>query len=127
MSSAKENGRKILTELYGADWVDGMQTYIDSGAGFGPEQARWSMEFCYGTVWAREGLERKLRSCAVIGMLIGGGHLDELKHHVAIGIKNGLSKTELEEIFYTTIPYAGFPAANVAKKAMLAVFEEVGI
>ena len=42
-----------------------------------------------------------------------------------MGMANGLSRQELEEIFYTAIPYAGFPAANTAKAAMLEAFGEM--
>jgi alkylhydroperoxidase/carboxymuconolactone decarboxylase family protein YurZ len=42
-----------------------------------------------------------------------------------MGITNGLTRKELEEIFYTAIPYAGFPAANVAKAAMLQAFADL--
>jgi alkylhydroperoxidase/carboxymuconolactone decarboxylase family protein YurZ len=42
-------------------------------------------------------------------------------------MKNGLSRTEREEIFYSAILYAGFPAANAGKKAMLEAFAEMGV
>ena len=70
-------------------------------------------------------MERKLRSCVVLGMLIGLRAHDEIKYHTKMGIKNGLTRKELEEIFYTAFPYAGFPAANVAKAAMLEAFAEL--
>ena len=115
----REKGLQVLSDTLGPDMAAAIAGTADAGAGFGPEQARWTLDFAYGEVWARGGLERKLRSTAVIGMLIGQGHLEELKYHVRIGIANGLTRTELEEIFYTAIPYCGFPAANVAKAAML--------
>jgi alkylhydroperoxidase/carboxymuconolactone decarboxylase family protein YurZ len=64
-------------------------------------------------------MARKLRSCVVLGMLIAGGHHDEIRFHTKMGTANGLTRDEFEEIFLTTIPYCGFPAANVAKAAML--------
>lgn len=115
----REKGMQIVAETLGPTMATSIAQTADAGAGFGPEQARWTLDFAYGEVWSRGGLERKLRSVAVIGMLIGQGHLEELKYHVRIGIANGLTRTELEEIFYTSIPYCGFPAANVAKAAML--------
>jgi alkylhydroperoxidase/carboxymuconolactone decarboxylase family protein YurZ len=42
-----------------------------------------------------------------------------------MGMANGLTRREIEEIFYTAIPYSGFPAANAAKAAMLEAFEEL--
>jgi alkylhydroperoxidase/carboxymuconolactone decarboxylase family protein YurZ len=58
-------------------------------------------------------------------MLIALRATDEIKTHTKMGIANGLTRKEMEEIFYTAIPYAGFPAANVAKAAMLSAFAEL--
>lgn len=119
----REKGLQVLADTLGPDMAEAIAATADA-AGFGPLQAEWTIDFAYGTVWAREGLARKLRSAAVIGMLIGQGQAEELKAHVRIGLANGLTPTELEEIFYTAIPYCGFPAANTAKAAMLAVLGE---
>lgn len=121
--TAREKGLQVLADTLGPDMAEAIAATADA-AGFGPLQAEWTIDFAYGTVWAREGLARKLRSAAVIGMLIGQGQAEELKAHVRIGLANGLTRTELEEIFYTAIPYCGFPAANTAKAAMLAVLGE---
>ena len=125
MESAREKGLAIFREVYGDEMAAGIERYIASGEGFGVEQAEWTIDWAFGSVWARAGLERKLRSCAVLGMLIGGGHRDEIRFHTRMGIANGLTRTELEEIFLTAIPYCGFPAANLAKAAMLEAFLEL--
>ena len=124
-SKAHERGLAIFREVYGDAMAEGISAYIAGAQGFGVEQARWSLEWAFGSVWTREALARKLRSCVVLGMLIGGGHREELRFHTRMGIANGLARTELEEIFYTAIPYCGFPAANTAKAAMLEVFAEI--
>jgi alkylhydroperoxidase/carboxymuconolactone decarboxylase family protein YurZ len=125
MSETEEAGLKIFAEIYGAEMAEGARQFYENGEGFGPEQARWTMEWAFGSVWAREGLSRKERSCAVLGMLIGLRAAEEIKFHTKMGMKNGLSRKELEEIFYTAIPYAGFPAANTAKTAMLEAFADL--
>jgi alkylhydroperoxidase/carboxymuconolactone decarboxylase family protein YurZ len=123
--SAYDTGLKLFAEIYGEDLAAGARAHAESATGFGSEQVRWTMEFPFGSVWSRPGLERKMRSCVVLGMLMALRQHDEIKYHVRMGIKNGLSKAELEEIFYTAIPYAGFPAAESAKKAMLEAFAEM--
>jgi alkylhydroperoxidase/carboxymuconolactone decarboxylase family protein YurZ len=50
---------------------------------------------------------------------------DEIKHHVRIALANGLTRQELEEVLYMSVPYAGFPAANTAKNAMLEALREI--
>ena len=125
MSKEREKGLALFREIYGDDMTDGLVAHMESTSAFGSEQSRWTIEWAFGSVWARAGLERKLRSCAVLGMLIGQGQSEEIKFHTKMGIANGLTRQELEEIFYTAIPYAGFPAANTAKTAMLEAFEEL--
>jgi 4-carboxymuconolactone decarboxylase len=120
-----EKGLKLFAEIYGEEIADGARARAEAGSDFGSEQIRWTMEFTFGSVWARAGLERKLRSCVVLGMLIALRQHDEIKYHTRMGMKNGLSRAELEEVLYTAFPYAGFPAAQVAKKAMLEAFAEM--
>jgi alkylhydroperoxidase/carboxymuconolactone decarboxylase family protein YurZ len=124
MTYSREKGIQIFEEIYGAEASQGLQGYMASGA-FGSEYAQWSTDLAFGTVWASEGLERKLRSCAVIGMLIGMRSSEELYYHAKMGTANGLSRKELEEIVNTAVPYCGLPAANVAKAAFLRAFKEM--
>lgn len=125
MSDALEKGIGIFGEIYGPDMARGVRGYIESSNEFGSEQARWAMEFAFGTVWSREGLARKMRSCAVLGMVIALRQTEEIKYHTRMGLANGLTRQELEEIMNTTVPYCGLPASNVAKAAMLAAFAEI--
>src|SRR5438067_908087 len=125
MSEAREKGLKVFAEVYGEDMARGTEAYANSSREFGAEQAAWTLDWAFGSVWARDGLVRKLRSCAVLGMLIGLRASGEIKYHTKMGIANGLTRQQLEEIFYTAIPYAGFPAANIAKQAMIEAFAEL--
>jgi alkylhydroperoxidase/carboxymuconolactone decarboxylase family protein YurZ len=125
MDTPREKGRRLFAEVYGEEMARGVEAYIASSEDFGVEQATWTLDWAFGSVWAREGLERKLRSCAVLGMLIGLRASEEIRFHTKMGMANGLTRKELEEIFYTAIPYAGFPAANTAKAAMLQAFAEL--
>lgn len=121
-----EAGYALFSEIYGKDMADGCREFGESGAGFGSLQAKWSLEFPFGQIWTRtDELPRKLRSFAVIGMLVGQGQYEEIKYHTKMGIANGLTRKELEEIFYSALVYCGFPAANTAKAAMLAGFAEL--
>lgn len=125
MSEAFDKGVALFREIYGDAMTEGLLAQVREGAPFSGEQSRWTVEWAFGQVWAREGLERKMRSCAVLGMLIGQGAKDEIRFHTFMGLANGLTRTEIEEIFYTTIPYCGFPAANTAKAAMLEAFAAI--
>ena len=60
-----------------------------------------------------------------LGMTIGMGTADEIKMHTKMGIANGLTRDEIQEIYYTAIPYCGLPKSNAAKAAMIEGFEEL--
>jgi 4-carboxymuconolactone decarboxylase len=124
MSEARERGRSIFAEIYGSDMAAGMQAHIDSET-FGADVARYANDFAFGEIWARPGIERKMRSCAVLGMVIALRQFDEIGYHVRMGLKNGLTRAELEEVLVTAIPYCGIPATQTAKAAMLAAFKAI--
>ena len=125
MEDARTKGLAIFREVYGDAMADGVARTAESDAPFVAEQARWTLDWAFGSVWAREGMARKMRSCAVLGMLIAGGHKDEIRFHTKMGLANGLTRAEIEEIFYAAIPYCGFPLSNVAKAAMQEAFAEL--
>jgi len=125
MSDTAEKGLKIFGEVYGRDKEEMCRAMIENDPDFSALHAKWSMEWAFGTVWAREGLPRKMRSLAVLGMMIGLKQPEEIKYHTIMGLANGLTRAEIEEIFFTAMPYCGIPAANTAKAAMVAAFAEV--
>jgi alkylhydroperoxidase/carboxymuconolactone decarboxylase family protein YurZ len=124
MSDKRERGVGFFGDVLGKEHAADLSAHIGS-ADFGRECATWAADFAFGTVWTREGLDRKLRSCAVLGMLIALRQTDEIKYHVRIALANGLTVKELEEVLYLSVPYAGFPAANSAKQAMIEVLREM--
>lgn len=124
MSYSREKGLQIFGEVYGDEAANGLKAYMETDD-FGVEYAKWSTDFAFGTVWTRDGIERKMRSCAVLGMMIALRQSDEIYYHTKMGLANGLTRQEIEEVLYTTIPYCGLPAANVAKAAMRKAFNEL--
>lgn len=124
MSDARSKGLEFFAEIYGADLAAGMKAHFQSGE-FGADLARYANDFAFGEIWQRGGLERRMRSCAALGMVIALRQVDEIGYHTRMGLANGLSRAELEEILVTAIPYCGIPAAQTAKKAMIAAFEAI--
>lgn len=125
MDYSREKGLEIFREVYGDELTDGLIANMNTD-GFAVEISKWSTDFSFGTIWASEKLERKLRSCVVLGMLIALRQHDEIRYHTKMGMANGLSQQEMEEILYTAVPYCGFPAANTAKAAMKEAFAQIG-
>ena len=81
---------------------------------FAGEFAHMIYENAFVELWARPGLTPKDRSILTLGILIAQGSQDELKAHVAIALKNGVTREELGEILYHAMGYAGIPAAAAA-------------
>ena len=70
--------------------------------------------YAWGSVWTRDGLDRKARSCITLAVLTALGRENEIAMHVRAARRNGLTAAEIAEVFLHTAVYAGVPAANAA-------------
>jgi 4-carboxymuconolactone decarboxylase len=86
-----------------------------------------AMDNVFAKLWVREGLDLRGRSLVTLGILIALQAQDELKVHFPIALKNGCTLKELEEVIYHSTAYAGFPAANIARRAALATLRAEGV
>ena len=121
-----ERGIKFFEDVMGAERAVHFRAGVN-GDGFGSAAGKLAADFAFGSVWTRDGLERKQRSLVVIGALIAQHAKDELKNHFRIGLANGLTAREIEEVVIQTIPYCGFPAGAQAMSCALEVLREAGI
>jgi 3-oxoadipate enol-lactonase/4-carboxymuconolactone decarboxylase len=78
----------------------------------------------WGEIWSRPGLDRRMRSVAVLTALIAGGHWEELPMHVRAAERNGLTHEEIREVILQSAIYCGVPAANHAFAIAAGVFAE---
>src|SRR4051794_23699589 len=69
-----------------------------------------------GEMWARPELSRRDRSLIVVSTLAAQARDEELELHTGIALRNGLTRTEIEELVVTVAAYAGFPAAMAASR-----------
>jgi 4-carboxymuconolactone decarboxylase len=67
--------------------------------------------YCWGEVWARDGLERKTRSMLNLVMLTALNRSSELAAHVRGAINNGCTAAEIGECLLQAAVYCGMPAA----------------
>jgi 4-carboxymuconolactone decarboxylase len=119
-------GLAVFGELLGDQAKAAMAAGLEAD-GFGAALGKLACDFAFAGVWGREGLERKQRSLVTIGVLIGQGQSDELKNHIRIGLRNGLTPREIEEAMLQTLPYVGFPKVASAATAIVEVLREQGI
>ena len=68
----------------------------------------------WGSVWTREGLDRRTRSCITLAILTTLRAEDEIEMHVQAALRNGVTPEEIREVLLHTAVYAGVPAANAA-------------
>lgn len=114
-----EAGLAVRKAVLGAEYVD---TALANATAFNQPLQELVTEFCWGSVWTREGLPRKTRSMLNIAMLVALNRPHELKIHVAGAIRNGCTEQEVAEVLLQAAVYAGIPAGvdgfRVARQAI---------
>ena len=120
-----ENETRYQRGLARLSEVDGRagEEVVAKVTAISPDFARYLVEFPFGDIYARGGLDLKQREIATIAALVAMGHaLPQLKVHVAAGLHVGLTRDEILEIIIQMAVYAGFPAALNALFAAQEVF-----
>ncbi|MEB3023181.1 bifunctional 3-oxoadipate enol-lactonase/4-carboxymuconolactone decarboxylase PcaDC [[Mycobacterium] crassicus] len=70
--------------------------------------------YAWGSIWTRDGLDRRSRSIVTLTALVARGHHEELAMHLRGARRNGLSSDEIKEVLLQTAIYCGVPDANTA-------------
>jgi len=118
-----ETGMKIRREVLGDAHVD---RAIESTTEFAAAFQDFITRSAWGTVWAREALDRRTRSAITLAVLTALGREHELALHARAAIRNGLSPEEIAEVLLHTAVYAGAPAANAAFASAQRALEDEG-
>jgi 4-carboxymuconolactone decarboxylase len=84
------------------------------------------MEYAWGAIWARPGLDRKTRSMLNLAMLTALNRPHEIKLHVRGAINNGVTVEEIKEVLIHATVYCGIPAGLDSFKAANEVLKEMG-
>jgi len=113
MADDYTDGMAVRREVLGDAHVD---RAVAATSGFSAPFQEFITRTAWGQVWAREGLDRRTRSCVTLALLTALHCHDELAMHVRAARRNGLSPDEIAEVLLHTSVYAGVPAANAAFK-----------
>ncbi len=98
---------------------------IESLKNISPDLARYVIEFGFGEIYDRPGLDLKSREIAAVASLITlGSAIPQLKVHINGAINVGCSRQEVIEVILQMGVYAGFPAALNAMFTAKEVFKE---
>jgi 4-carboxymuconolactone decarboxylase len=90
-----------------------------------PDLARYTIEFPFGDIYSRPGLDLKSREIAAVAALTALGHAaPQLKVHLNAALNVGCTRTEIIEVIIQMAVYAGFPAALNGAFAAQEVFKE---
>jgi 4-carboxymuconolactone decarboxylase len=103
-----QRGLEKLREIDG----DAGERVLRSLEDIAPDFARYLIEFPFGDIYSRPGLDLKSREIAVVAALTAlGNATPQLKVHIQGALNVGVSRTEIVETLMQMAVYAGFPAA----------------
>lgn len=78
-----------------------------------PDLAKYVIEFIFGDLYTRSGLDLKTKQILTITILATLGNAKpQLAYHINAGLNIGISRQEIIDIMIHIAGYAGFPAAN---------------
>ncbi|AVH34429.1 carboxymuconolactone decarboxylase family protein [Vibrio fluvialis] len=101
-------GLAKLNEIDG----DAGQKVMESLQDICPDLARFTVEYPFGDIYSREGLDLKSREIATVAALTALGNCTpQLKVHLNAALNVGCTEDELKEVILQMSVYAGFPAA----------------
>lgn len=121
MESAKyDEGLKRLLEMEG----EVGNAVIEKMKLISPDFTRYLLEFVFGEVYARPGLDIKTKEAVTIAGMITLGAALQLKVHVKAALNLGFTEQEIVEMILQLAPIVGFVRAMDALLAAQQAFDE---
>jgi 4-carboxymuconolactone decarboxylase len=124
--------QETTQDRYERGWAKLME--VDRGAGeqlmaalkdVSPDLERLAIEFPFGDIYSRPGLDLKAREmAAVAGLTAMNNSLPQLKAHMHAALNVGATPEEIKEVIIQMTIYAGFGAAVNAMISAKEVFKE---
>ena len=121
-SALFDEGLQIRREVLGNEYVDNA---LASATEFSAPLQQLVTEWCWGTVWSRPGIDRRLRSCINLAMLTALNRPHEVRAHVRGAINNGVTAEEIREVIMQSAIYCGVPAALDSMRVVVEVLREM--
>ncbi|MEX3745898.1 MULTISPECIES: carboxymuconolactone decarboxylase family protein [Lysinibacillus] len=108
-SKGYETIKQYVTEEEAARMIES-----DALADVAPDLRKMIIEFAYGEVYSRPGLDAKSRALVVMTAVVTQGAAPQTKTHIKRGLHVGLTQTEIVEALLQLVPYIGFPRVQNA-------------
>ncbi len=108
------NSERFMTGQLMLQKVDGKggDAVVESLQDIAPDFAQYLIEFPFGDIYSRPGLDLRSREIATVAALTAlGNATPQLKVHIGAALHVGLTQDEIIEVIMQMAVYAGFPAA----------------
>jgi 4-carboxymuconolactone decarboxylase len=104
---------------------EGGERVIESLKDVAPDLGKYVVEFAFGDIYSRKGLDLKQRQLVTIASLATqGGYEPQLNVHINAALNVGLTPNEVIEAITQCVPYTGFPKVLNAIFVAKQIFEE---
>lgn len=121
-NKAYDAGLAMRKKVLGADHVE---RSIRNAGEFGAPFQEIATEFAWGSVWTRPGLSLRDRSLITLAQCIALNRPNEIRIHLRGALRNGVTKTELQELCLHSFCYCGGPASLDAFHVIQAALPEI--
>ena len=116
-----KRGLERLTQIAG----EAGQQALASLHEVAPDLARYTIEFPFGDIYSRPGLDLRARELVTVAALTALGNArEQLEVHLQAALRVGCTRDELVEVITQMAVYAGFPAALNGMAAAKSVFAD---
>ncbi len=119
MNSRYQRGLEKLKEIDAEQGERVMENLTD----IAPDFARFVVEFPFGDIYTRPGLDLRTRELATVAALTAMGTAPgQLRIHIHGALNVGCTRAEIVEVIMQMVVFAGFPAALNGLAAAREVF-----
>ncbi len=108
LDEMEARGRELRQQLMG---VEDQGAYVSAMTDLAPDLRRLTLQFAFGEIYFRPGLDLKSRVVCATAALTALRADAQLRNFLSAGLRVGLSKEEVVEVLIQTGGYAGYPAA----------------
>ncbi len=114
-----ESGLAARKSVLGEDYVN---KALEGADDFNRDFQEMITEYCWGTCWGDDTLDKRQRSLLNLGMIAALNRMHEWELHFRGAIVNGLTRDELKAILTQIAVYCGIPTGvecfRIARKVL---------
>jgi 4-carboxymuconolactone decarboxylase len=120
-SERYKTGESLLNKIHGAHTGEAIVSALE---GVSPDLAEMTIEWGFGEIVSRPGIDLKTRQLVTIASCVTLGYVQpQLRAHIEGALNVGATKEEIVEVILQVALYAGFAAATNAMLLAKEVFE----